>query len=101
MQPLSALIKANYAQSKMDVYEKVRLMVQVSKRGWLLGLLCVFLVAGFHINSIQSRYMRDDEEIAFRTTNRELSYTVWYQATPGCSCSSMVFLFLDLAAVYW
>jgi uncharacterized membrane protein len=56
-------------------------MVQVSKRGWLLGLLCVFLVASFHITSIQNRYMRDDEEIAFRTTSRDLSYTVWYQAT--------------------
>ncbi len=56
-------------------------MVQVSKRGWLLGLLCVFLVAAFHISSIQNRYMRDDEEIAFRTTSRDLSYTIWYQAT--------------------
>ncbi len=56
-------------------------MVQVSKRGWLLGLLCIFLVAGFHISSIQNRYMRDDEEIAFRTTSHDLSYTVWYQAT--------------------
>ena len=56
-------------------------MVQVSKRGWLLGLLSIFLVAGFHISSIQNRYMRDDEEIAFRTTSHDLSYTVWYQAT--------------------
>ncbi len=56
-------------------------MVQVSKRGWLLGLLCIFLVAGFHISSIQNRYMRDDEEIAFRTTSHDLSYTIWYQAT--------------------
>jgi len=56
-------------------------MVQVSKRGWLLGLFCIFLVASFHIYSIQNRYMRDDEEIAFRTTSRDLSYTIWYQAT--------------------
>lgn len=55
-------------------------MAQVSRRGWLLGLLFIFLVAAFHIYSIQNRYMRDDEEIAFRTTSRELSYTVWYQA---------------------
>ncbi len=55
-------------------------MAYVSKRGWLLGLLFIFLVAAFHIYSIQNRYMRDDEEIAFRTTGRELSYTVWYQA---------------------
>ena len=56
-------------------------MVQVSKRGWQLGLLFIFFVAVFHISSIQNRYMRDDEEIAFRTTSRDLSYTVWYQAT--------------------
>ncbi len=56
-------------------------MVQVSKRGWQLGLVFVFLVAVFHITSIQNRYMRDDEEIAFRTTSHDLSYTVWYQAT--------------------
>jgi hypothetical protein len=56
-------------------------MVQVSKRGWQLGLLFIFLVAAFHITSIQNRYMRDDEEIAFRTTSRDLSHTVWYQAT--------------------
>ncbi|MBA3871806.1 MAG: glycosyltransferase family 39 protein [Anaerolineae bacterium] len=56
-------------------------MVQVSKRGWQLGLLFFFLVAVFHITSIQNRYMRDDEEIAFRTTSRDLSYTIWYQAT--------------------
>lgn len=56
-------------------------MVQVSKRGWLFGLFCIFLVAAFHISSIQNRYMRDDEEIAFRTTNQDLSYTIWYQAT--------------------
>ncbi len=56
-------------------------MVQVSKRGWQLGLLFIFLVAVFHITSIQNRYMRDDEEIAFRTTSHDLSYTVWYQAT--------------------
>jgi uncharacterized membrane protein len=55
-------------------------MAYVSKRGWLLGILLIFLVAAFHIYSIQNRYMRDDEEIAFRTTSRELSYTVWYQA---------------------
>ena len=55
-------------------------MVQVSKRGWLFGLLLIFLVAAFHIYSIQNRYMRDDEEIAFRTTSQDLSYTVWYQA---------------------
>lgn len=55
-------------------------MVLNSKRGWLLGLLLIFLVTAFHVDSIQYRYMRDDEEIAFRTTSRDLSYTVWYQA---------------------
>ncbi len=56
-------------------------MVQVSKRGWQLGLLFIFLVGVFHITSISNRYMRDDEEIAFRTTSHDLSYTIWYQAT--------------------
>ncbi len=55
-------------------------MVLNSKRSWLLGLLLIFMVAAFHVDSIQYRYMRDDEEIAFRTTSRDLTYTVWYQA---------------------
>lgn len=43
----------------------------------------ILLVAFFLlINTIPAMYMREDEEIAFRsTTGRTLQYTVWFQAT--------------------
>ncbi len=51
------------------------------RRGWLIALALIACITAFRVNSIQTTYMRDDEEIAFRTTSRDLSYTVWYQAT--------------------
>ncbi len=52
----------------------------VRKQYWLVGVLLIGLIAAYQIHSIQSIYMRDDEEIAFRTTSRDLAYTIWYQA---------------------
>ncbi len=47
---------------------------------WLVGLLLIGLTAAYQIHNIQFTYMRDDEEIAFRTTSHDLYYSVWYQA---------------------
>ncbi len=50
-------------------------------RWWLIGLLLLFAVAALRVNAIQFTSMREDEEIAFRTTeNHEVGYTIWYQA---------------------
>ncbi len=50
-------------------------------RWWLIGLLVLFGVMALRVHAIQFTYMRDDEEIAFRTTeNHEVGYTIWYQA---------------------
>lgn len=70
----------NRLRTQIPFQQEVKAMERGSRRGWQLGLVFVFLVAAFHIYSIQNRYMRDDEEIAFRTTSRDLSYTGWYQA---------------------
>ncbi len=50
------------------------------KRQWGWAILIIFLTALFQIHSIHTTYMRDDEEIAFRTTSRDLGYAIWYQA---------------------
>ncbi len=59
-----------------------RLSSRAKNRWWWhgLALLVVLAVFGLRVGSISSTYMRDDEEIAFRTTARDLGYTVWYQA---------------------
>lgn len=49
-------------------------------RGWIIGLLLIFLIAIFHIHSIHTTYMRDDEEIALRITSRTLDNVIRYQA---------------------
>jgi hypothetical protein len=50
-------------------------------RWWLAGLLALFAISAFRVHSIHSTYMREDEEIAYRTTARDLGFAVWYQAT--------------------
>lgn len=46
---------------------------------WLLGLLAIMLIFTLRVHAIHSTHMRDDEEIAFRTTeNRPVEYTIWY-----------------------
>lgn len=48
-------------------------------RLWLLGVLALFLIFALRIALIDVTYMRDDEEIAFRTTqDRPVTYTIWY-----------------------
>jgi hypothetical protein len=49
-------------------------------RNWAAALLLIAVLVGWRIIAIQHTYMRDDEEIAFRTTQYDLSYTLWYQA---------------------
>jgi len=49
-------------------------------RTWLLGLLIVYLAAAFQTHSIQTTYMREDEEIAYRSTQYDLGYAVQFQA---------------------
>jgi hypothetical protein len=51
-----------------------------TNHGWLLALLVIFLISIFRIHAIHTTYMRDDEEIAYRTTSRDLIYAVRYQA---------------------
>lgn len=54
-----------------------------SKTRWLhlAVVLAVLLgIFAYRIGSIDSTYMREDEEIAFRTTGRELIYTLRFQA---------------------
>jgi 4-amino-4-deoxy-L-arabinose transferase-like glycosyltransferase len=49
--------------------------------GWRwLALLALLVVFALLVFSISSTYMRDDEEIAFRTTAQDLGFTIWYQA---------------------
>jgi hypothetical protein len=52
----------------------------MNKRIWIVGLSFIFAICVVLAHSIHSTYMRDDEEIAFRTTSRDLGYTIWYQA---------------------
>jgi hypothetical protein len=47
---------------------------------WMLALLCLLAVFAFRIHAIPATFMREDEEIAFRTTAREVGYTIYYQA---------------------
>lgn len=49
-------------------------------RTWAAALLLIAVLVGWRIIAIQHTYMRDDEEIAFRTTQYDLGYTLWYQA---------------------
>jgi hypothetical protein len=49
-------------------------------RTWVAALLLIAVLVGWRIVAIQHTYMRDDEEIAFRTTQYDLGYTLWYQA---------------------
>lgn len=54
-------------------------MVRV-QRGWLPALVIVFWIAMLQGLLINQTYMREDEEIAFRTTSQDLSFAIWYQA---------------------
>lgn len=47
---------------------------------WLLAMVLIGLIAAYQIHNIQFTYMRDDEEIAFRTTSHDFAYTIQYQA---------------------
>lgn len=49
------------------------------RTGWLAVLL-IFMAAFYLIHSIPLIEMRDDEEIAFRTTRQNLAYAINYQA---------------------
>jgi mannosyltransferase len=49
-------------------------------RTWAAALLVIAVLVGWRIVAVQHTYMRDDEEIAFRTTQYDLGYTLWYQA---------------------
>lgn len=50
-------------------------------RAWrVLALIAVLLVFAYRVHSTHTTYMRPDEEIAFRTTARDLQFAVWYQA---------------------
>ena len=47
---------------------------------WLWGLVILFLTAAFYIHSIHTTHMREDEEIAYRSTQYDLAYAVRFQA---------------------
>lgn len=47
---------------------------------WLLAVLLLLIVFGWRILATSHLYMRDDEEIAFRTTSGTLVETIDYQA---------------------
>lgn len=55
-------------------------MTRAASIAWLLGLVILVLIAAFYIHSIHSTYMREDEEIAYRSTQYNLSYAVRFQA---------------------
>lgn len=50
------------------------------RRWWLLGLALLFAITVYRVANIEHTYMREDEEIAFRTTASTLEYTIRYQA---------------------
>lgn len=50
------------------------------KRGWLPAVLIILVIACLQGWLINRTFMREDEEIAFRTTSRDLSYAIGYQA---------------------
>jgi hypothetical protein len=52
----------------------------VKRLSWIVVLPLILGVTAFLIHSIHTTYMRDDEEIAFRTTRYDLAYAVRYQA---------------------
>ncbi len=47
---------------------------------WLGGLVILFLVSIFQIHNIHTTHMREDEEIAYRSTQYDLMYAVRFQA---------------------
>jgi 4-amino-4-deoxy-L-arabinose transferase-like glycosyltransferase len=51
-----------------------------SRRWWLLALVLLFAVTTFRFQHIPDTYMREDEEIAFRTTAHSLESAIRYQA---------------------
>ncbi len=55
-------------------------MTRVASITWVWGLVILFLVAAFHFHSVHSTYMRADEEIAYRSTQYDMAYTVRFQA---------------------
>jgi hypothetical protein len=54
-------------------------MVSIHRHVWLAAMFIVFAVAAFQIHSIHSTYMREDEEIAYRSTQYDLGYAVRFQ----------------------
>jgi hypothetical protein len=55
-------------------------MTRSKSIAWLWGLVIVFLVAGFQTHHIHATQMREDEEIAYRSTQYDVAYTVRFQA---------------------
>lgn len=55
-------------------------MAQVLRRYWILGLLAVFLIAGFYVHNIQTTYMISDEYLVYRFTRGSLPETIDYLA---------------------
>src|SRR5215207_9557052 len=49
------------------------------RQWWLLALLLLFAMTAFRIHRIPETYMREDEEIAFRTTALTLESSIRYQ----------------------
>lgn len=55
--------------------------LSVADRAWrAAAVLLLLAIFGLRVGLISETYMREDEEIAFRTTARDLGYTVYYQA---------------------
>jgi hypothetical protein len=46
----------------------------------MFAILLLLLLMAWRVVAIDHTFMRDDEEIAFRTTNQDLGYTLRYQA---------------------
>jgi hypothetical protein len=48
-------------------------------QGWLWLVALLLAIFAMRVHTIDATHMRDDEEIAFRTTeNRPVGYTIWY-----------------------
>ena len=68
-------------------------MSRLRERGWIVGLLFLYLVAAGLVLRIPYTYMREDEEIAFRTTSRDLIFTVRYQIEADVQAPAWFMLF--------
>ncbi len=68
-------------------------MSHLRERGWIIGLLFLYLVAAGLVLRIPHTYMREDEEIAFRTTSRDLIFTLRYQVEADVQAPAWFILF--------